>query len=60
MKTRILFTRENQVFETQKLPAAQMAADFKNPHLKERLKADKILNLLPLAEALEIYAARMR
>jgi len=60
MKTRILFTRENQVFETQKLPAAQMAADFKNPHLKERLKADKILNLLPVAEALKLYAARMR
>ena len=59
MKTRILFTRENQVFETQKLPAAQMAADFKNPHLKERLKADKILNLLPIGEAVKLYAAGM-
>jgi len=59
MKTRILFTRGNQVFETQKLPAAQMAADFKNPNLKERLKADKILNLLPVAEALKLYAAGM-
>lgn len=59
MKTRILFTRENQVFETQKLSVAQMAADFKNPHLKERLKADKILNLLPIAEALKLYAAGM-
>ena len=60
MKTRILFTRGNQVFETQKLSVVQMAADLKNPHLKERLKADKILNLLPVAQALEIYAARMR
>ena len=59
MRTRILFTRGNQVFETQKLPAAQMAADFKNPNLKERLKADKILNLLPVAEALKLYAAGM-
>jgi len=59
MRTRILFTRGNQVFETQKLPAAQMAADFKNPNLKERLKADQILNLLPVAEALKLYAAGM-
>lgn len=60
MKTRILFTRENQVFETQKFSAAQMAADLKNPHLKERLKADKILNLLPMDKALELYARGMR
>jgi hypothetical protein len=60
MKTRILFTRENQVFETQKLPAAQMAADLKNPHLKDRLKADKILNLLPMGEALNLYAKGMQ
>jgi len=60
MKTRILFTRENQVFETQKFSAVQMAADLKNPHLKERLKADKILNLLPMDKALELYARGMR
>ena len=60
MKTRILFTRENQVFETTKFSAAQMAVDLASPRLKERLKADQILNLMPIGEALEIYAARMR
>jgi len=59
MKTRILFTRENQVFETTKFSAAQMAVDLASPHLKERLKADQILNLLPVAEALKLYAAGM-
>jgi hypothetical protein len=60
MKTRILFTRENQVFETKKLTAAEITASLDNAHLKEKLKADQVLNLLPIAEALEIYATRMR
>jgi len=60
MKTRILFTRENQVFETQKFDAAKLKAAVNHPQVCEKLDADKILNLLPIAEALEIYAARMR
>ena len=60
MKTRILFTRENQVFETQKFDAAKLSAAVNHPQVCEKLNADKILNLLPIAEALEIYAARMR
>jgi hypothetical protein len=59
MKTRILFTRENQVFETQKITAAEMTASLANPRLKETLKADQVLNILPMAEALELYAAGM-
>ena len=60
MKTRILFVQENQVFETQKLSAAQIAASLANAEaLKARLKTEKVLNLLPLSEALEIYAAGM-
>jgi len=59
MKTRILFTRENQVFETKKLTAAELAASLDNAHLKEKLKADQVLNLLPVAEALKLYAAGM-
>jgi hypothetical protein len=60
MKTRILFTRENQVFETQKFDAAKLKAAVNHPQVREKLDADQILNLLPVAEALEIYAARMR
>ena len=60
MKTRILFTRGNQVFETQKFDAAKLSAAVNHPQVCEKLDADKILNLLPIAEALEIYAARMR
>ena len=60
MKTRILFTRKNQVFETTKFSAAQMAVDLASPHLKERLKADQILNLLPMGEASNLYAKGMQ
>jgi hypothetical protein len=59
MKTRILFTRENQVFETQKMTAAQIAASLANAQIKEKLKADQVLNLLPIGEALNLYAAGM-
>jgi hypothetical protein len=61
MKTRILFVQENQVFETGKLTAAQLAASLANAEaLKARLKTEKVLNLLPIAEALELYAAGMK
>jgi hypothetical protein len=60
MKTRILFTRGNQVFETQKFDAAKLSAAVNHPQVREKLDADQVLNLLPIAEALEIYATRMR
>jgi hypothetical protein len=60
MKPRILFVQENQVFETQKLSAAQIAASLANAEaLKARLKTEKVLNLLPITEALKLYAAGM-
>ena len=59
MKTRILFTRENQVFETKKLTAAELAASLANAQIKEKLKADQVLNLLPMGEALKLYTAGM-
>ena len=59
MKTRILFTRENQVFETKKLTAAELAASLANAQIKEKLKADQVLNLLPIGKALNLYTAGM-
>lgn len=59
MKTRILFTRENQVFETKKLTPAELAASLANAQIKEKLKADQVLNLLPIGEAVNLYAAGM-
>jgi hypothetical protein len=57
MKTRILFTRKNQVFETQKFDAAKLSAAVNHPQVREKLDADEILNLLPVAEALKLYTA---
>lgn len=59
MKSKILFTQENQVFETKKLTAAQLAASLANAQLKEKLNADQVLNLLPIGEALKLYTAGM-
>jgi len=59
MKTRILFTRGKQVFETQKFDAAKLKAAVNHPQVREKLDADQILNLLPVAEALKLYAAGM-
>lgn len=59
MKSKILFTQENQVFETKKLTVAQLAASLANAQLKEKLKADQVLNLLPIDEALKLYTAGM-
>jgi hypothetical protein len=59
MKTRILFTRGNQVFETQKFDAAKLSAAVNHPQVREKLDADQVLNLLPIAEALKLYAAGM-
>lgn len=59
MKTRILFTRKNQVFETQAFDAAKLKAAVNHPQVREKLDADEILNLLPVGEALKLYVAGM-
>jgi hypothetical protein len=59
MKTRILFTRENKVFETQSFDAAKLKAAINHPQVREKLEADEILNLLPMGEALKLYTAGM-
>ena len=59
MKTRILFTRKNQVFETQAFDAAKLKAAINHPQVREKLDADEILNLLPVGEALKLYVAGM-
>lgn len=59
MRTRILFTRKNQVFETQAFDAAKLKAAVNHPQVREKLDADEILNLLPVGEALKLYVAGM-
>jgi hypothetical protein len=53
MNTRILYTvrGEKGVFQTKPLTAGRKEAWLKQPDLATKLKADKILNLLPLADA---------
>lgn len=60
MKKKILFTRENQVFETQNFDAAKLSAILKNAQACDKLNAEKILNLLPIDEALNLYTKGMQ
>ena len=59
MKKKILFTRKNQVFETQNFDAAKLSAAVNHPQVREKLDADEILNLLPMSEALTLYMKAM-
>ena len=59
MKKKILFTRKNQVFETQNFDAAKLSAAVNHPQVREKLDADEILNLLPIADALTLYVKAM-
>ena len=45
---------------TIRVTAAELAASLDNAHLKEKLKADQVLNLLPMGEALNLYAKGMQ
>jgi hypothetical protein len=60
MKTRVLFTIAGKggIFQTKPLNTASMEASLKDPKLAEKLKAETILNLLPLDEATKIYRMR--
>ena len=54
-KSYILFVRDNKVMSTKKLTPAQLISWLAHPELPAKLKSDKILNLMPFAEALKIY-----
>lgn len=56
---RILFTVSGKagIFQTRGLTADGLARALTDPALVQKLKADKILNLLPLAEAVVLYKA---
>jgi hypothetical protein len=56
---RVLFTRagNTSIFETKALKADILARTLKDPALVEKLRADKVLNLMPLADALVVYKA---
>jgi len=58
MKNRILFLRDGAIMQTGTLNPAQVRT-MKNPHWLEQaaknLKAEKVLNALPLDDALDLY-----
>jgi hypothetical protein len=59
---RVLFTVPGKagIFQTKALKADVLARTLTDPALVQKLKAEKILNLLPLAEALVLYKAGAR
>jgi hypothetical protein len=59
---RVLFTVSGKsgIFQTKGLKADGLARVLADPALVQKLKADKILNLLPLAEAVVLYKAGTR
>ena len=60
LKSYILFVREDQVMSTKKLDPAQLISWLAKPELLAKLKSDKILNLMPFAEALQVYIKHAR
>lgn len=52
---RILFVRGGELRQTGKLAAEVLASNLKRSDLREVLKADAVLNLLPQPEALALY-----
>jgi hypothetical protein len=60
LKNRVLFTRGFEVLETKRQPAAQIAAWLANPKILTLFKADKVLNLMPEAEAFLIYKGQSK
>jgi hypothetical protein len=55
LKNKILFARDGKVYETKRLTAAEMTASFLDPKIKEKLKTEKILNLMQFDQALKLY-----
>jgi len=60
LKSYILFVRDDQVMSTKKLDPVQLISWLANPELLGKLKSDKILNLMPFAEALQVYIKHAR
>lgn len=60
LKSYILFVRDDQVMSTKKLDPAQLISWLAKPELLDKLKSDKILNLMPFAEALQVYIKHAR
>ena len=57
MKNKILFTRQGKVYETKRLTKETIERARANPSMLKNLNAEKVLNFLPLNEAVEIYKA---
>lgn len=55
LKKRLLTLRGGKIYQTKVYPAPVLAKHLADPDLATKLKAEKVLNLLPEAEALELY-----
>lgn len=60
LASKIMFTKVGKrgIFETKKLPKEALAKHLANPALRTKIKGcDKILNLLPISDAVQIFKA---
>lgn len=53
---RIVFTRDDGIYETRTMPRADLTRLLADPQINEKLKATHVLNNLPFAAALNLYA----
>ena len=53
---RIVFTRDGGVYETRTMPRADLTRLLADPQINEKLNATHVLNNLPFAVALNLYA----
>lgn len=60
LKSKILFLRDQKVYETKRLDANGMKAMLEAPNLLARLNAEKVLNLMPIDKALPLYKGASR
>lgn len=57
LRNRVVFIREGKVFETKTIKPEALAQHLTTPAVFAPLKADKILNTLPLDEAVRLFRA---
>jgi hypothetical protein len=56
MSSRIMFIGEDgAMMETTKMDKATMTNWLSRPELMDKLKATKVLNLMPMADAIKLY-----
>lgn len=55
LASKILYTSDGKLYTTNAKSAAELKTALAKPDLKQQLKADVILNLLPLDEALQTF-----